>query len=355
MELLLKAEKEERMEYPIGQLARAAHTSARTLRHYDNIGLVSPSRIGSNGYRYYDDRALLRLQRVLLLRELGLGLEAIGTVLAAQDSGARAGGAPGAAESRILEQHRELLLGERQRIEAQIASVDRTIAALRARARDASHAEKGASLMTHNIFEGFDHTQYQSEVEERWGADAYAKSDAWWRGLGERGQQEWQQQVAQLSNDWAESASRGEDPESLAAQALARRHIAWLRGIPGTPAWGGAVGQPEPEQTAEQAAVPAAESKPKSASSRTLEPAWKRVSELKSMPAPERSPGVHETLKSAGPGGSSLPEGLRNYVLGLADMYVADERFAANYGGLEGATFVRDALRFYVKHSAIEA
>ena len=64
------------MEITIQQLAKAAGTTSRTLRHYDSVGLVSPSRIGSNGYRYYDDRSLVRLQRVLLLRELGLGLDA---------------------------------------------------------------------------------------------------------------------------------------------------------------------------------------------------------------------------------------------------------------------------------------
>ena len=90
------------MEITIQQLAKAAGTTSRTLRHYDSVGLVSPSRIGSNGYRYYDDRSLVRLQRVLLLRELGLGLDAIGTVLAAQDAGALAGEQPSDTEARVL-------------------------------------------------------------------------------------------------------------------------------------------------------------------------------------------------------------------------------------------------------------
>ena len=272
------------MEITIQQLAKAAGTTSRTLRHYDSVGLVSPSRIGSNGYRYYDDRSLVRLQRVLLLRELGLGLDAIGTVLAAQDAGALAGEQPSDTEARVLSQHRELLVNERGRLEAQIASVDRTIAALQRASRDdhTHQTEKGESLMAQNIFDGFDHTQYREEVEQRWGADAYRASDRWWRSLGKEGQQEWQQRVAELSRDWSEAASSGEDPRSEAAGELARRHIEWLRGIPGTPA--------------------------------------------------------------AAPGGD-----LNGYVLGLADMYVADERFAANYGGVEGATFVRDALRHYVE------
>ncbi|MCA0380411.1 MAG: TipAS antibiotic-recognition domain-containing protein [Actinobacteria bacterium] len=278
------------MEITIQQLAKAAGTTSRTLRHYDSIGLVAPSRIGSNGYRYYDDRSLVRLQRVLLLRELGLGLDAIASVLAAQDAGALMGERPHDTEARVLSQHRELLLGERLRLEKQIASVDRTIAALRAKPSEAidagdnytDSAEKGESLMTQNMFDGFDHTQYKDEVEERWGANTYAASDRWWRGLGKTGQQEWKQRASELSQDWSEAAARGEDPRSSTASDLARRHIEWLRGVGGTPA--------------------------------------------------------------------SVPGGdLKGYVLGLADMYVADERFAANYGGVEGATFVRDALHHYVE------
>src|SRR5690625_7789618 len=56
------------MEWSIQEIARHAGTTSRTLRHYDDLGLVPPSRIGANGYRYYDETALVRLQRVLLLR-----------------------------------------------------------------------------------------------------------------------------------------------------------------------------------------------------------------------------------------------------------------------------------------------
>ena len=268
-----------RMEYSIQQVAKAAGTTSRALRHYDSIGLVPPSRIGLNGYRYYDDLALVRLQRVLLLRELGLGLDAIGRVLAAQDSQA-SGRSPGEAEAEILARHLELLRQEQRRIESQIGSVERTIAAL---ATTDAHTidDEGAGLMAENMFDGFDHTQYREEVEQRWGADAYAKSDDWWRGLGAEGQADWKRLLAELNGDWARAAQRGEDPASPVAQDLARRHVEWLRGVPHTPA--------------------------------SIE------------------------------GGD-----LAGYVLGLGEMYVTDERFAANYGGAEGAAFVRDALKAYM-------
>ncbi|MFV0435430.1 MAG: MerR family transcriptional regulator [Leucobacter sp.] len=334
------------MEYSIQEVARAAGTTSRTLRHYDSIGLVHPSRIGRNGYRHYDDRALVRLQRVLLLRQLGLGLDAIGEVLAAQDAQAGAGEHPAAAEARILSSHLELLTRERREIEARIGAVERTVAALRREAAGARAAagargadpqgvdsagagsvgagsgsvgagsptsagtdsdgpemtiEEEGDLMSQNMFDGFDHTQYREEVEQRWGADAYAKSDRWWRGMSADEQRAWQERVARLSAEWTAAAERGEDTAGAVAQDLARRHVEWLRGIPQTPAW---------EET--QGASASGSVRPRS----------------------QRA--------------STIDGGLAGYVRGLGEMYVADERFAANYGGTEGATFVRDALAIYV-------
>ncbi|WP_449282423.1 MerR family transcriptional regulator [Leucobacter sp.] len=311
------------MEYSIQEIARAAGVTSRTLRHYDGIGLVTPSRVGDNGYRYYDDRSLVRLQRVLLLRELGLGLDAIGQVLAAQDAqAAGTAGDPAAAEARILTAHLDLLRQERGRIEMQIGSVERTIAALRrAHSGGTSHTAEGEDLMSEKMFEGFDHTRYREEVEQRWGADAYAKSDRWWRGLGEEGQAEWRSRMERLGLDWIEAARRGVDPESPEAQGLARRHVEWLRGIPGTPAW---------EETRSVSSPEFVRPLP--------QPAWE---ETRSVSSPEF---VRPLPQPAAEGGD-----LAGYVRGLAEMYVADERFAANYGGVEGATFVRDALVAYVE------
>lgn len=262
-------------ERSIQEVAKAAGTTSRTLRHYDAIGLVKPSRIGINGYRYYDDRALVRLQRVLLLRELGLGLDTIGRVLEAQDREALPGEEPGAGEARILRSHLTYLTQERGRIDAQIAAVDRTITAL--------EGQQNGDLMSENMFDGFDHTQYRDEVEQRWGADAYAQADSWWRGLGEEGQAAWKARVDELNRAWI-AVAKAEDPSSPVAQDLARRHVEWLSAAAGTPAAGN-------------------------------------------------------------PSNATLAD----YVTGLGEMYVADERFAANYGGTAGAAFVRDALTLYVE------
>lgn len=267
------------MDRSIQEIARLAGTTSRTLRHYDDIGLLPPSRIAHNGYRHYDQAALVRLQRILLLRELGLGLPQIAEVLG---SSAGSGAQARAAEASALEVHLALLRQEQRRMLRQIASVENTIHALR----------EGEGIMAENMFDGFDHTRYKDEVEERWGATAYADGDRWWRGMSADERRDWQQRVAELSSDWAAAAERGIDPASDEAQAIARRHVEWLTSIPGTPASGLRHAQrPDPEAKA--------------------------------------------------------------YVIGLGEMYVADPRFGANYatsdGGTAGAEFVRDTLRIYAE------
>lgn len=248
-------------EWSIQQIAKLAGTTSRTLRHYGELGLLAPSSTGANGYRYYDEASLVRLQRILLLREIGLGLPQIAEILARPTS-----------EESALEGHLAWLREERDRLARQIASVQATIAAMRG----------GERLMAEKMFDGFDHTQYRDEVEERWGADAYAAGDAWWRGMSGDEKAQWQRRTADLGAAWTDAAARGIAADGEEAQALAERHVAWLTGIPGTPA--------------------------------------------------------------AAPHGD-----VKGYVTGLADMYVADPRFATGYGGAAGAEFVRDALQHYAR------
>ncbi|MET0235166.1 MAG: MerR family transcriptional regulator [Kibdelosporangium sp.] len=104
------------VRYSISQVARFAGVTARTLRHYDEIGLLAPSEVGANGYRWYGRAELLRLQRILVLRRLGLKLEKIAEVLAEQ-----------ADEAVALQGHLAELEAERARLEQIIATVRQTV------------------------------------------------------------------------------------------------------------------------------------------------------------------------------------------------------------------------------------
>ncbi|SDZ22338.1 DNA-binding transcriptional regulator, MerR family [Micromonospora pattaloongensis] len=195
------------MEWSIQELARAAGTTSRTLRHYGQLGLLPPTRIGRNGYRYYDRESLLRLQRILLLRELGLGLPAIAEVLDGQRDTAVA-----------LRTHVRLLEQERQRLARQIESVTTTLRRM----------EGGEQLMAEEMFDGFDHTRYAGEVTQRWGRDAWEKGDRWWRSLSDAEKKAFQQQQLDIAADYGRACLAGRSPESDEVQAITRRHVAWL-------------------------------------------------------------------------------------------------------------------------------
>ncbi|MBI5160906.1 MAG: MerR family transcriptional regulator [Micrococcales bacterium] len=242
----------------IQDVAGITGVTSRTLRHYDAIGLLPPTRVAAGGVRWYDDEALVRLQRILLLRALGLGLPAIQQVLDGRRDDLAA-----------LRIHADALRAERDLLDRRIRAVETTV----------RRRQRGEELMAEESFDGFDHREYREEVEARWGSDAWRDSDAWWRSKSPAERAEWQKRQRGLAADWADAARRGLEPASEEAQGLARRHVDWLTAIPGTP------GYPD-------------------------------------GPSPR-------------------------YLAGLADMYVADPRFAANYDG--GAEFVRDALHVYVE------
>lgn len=198
------------MEWSIQEIARTAGTTSRTLRHYGDLGLLRPSRVAANGYRYYDEQALLRLQRILLLRELGLGLPAIAGVLDGGNGPADAVAALGT--------HLELLEQEQQRIGRQIASVRTTLRKLK----------EGEPLMADEVLDGFDHTRYEEEVTRRWGKAAYERGDRWWRSLSETERAGFQRRQRDIAADFAAAHTGGEAPDGERAQEITRRHYAWI-------------------------------------------------------------------------------------------------------------------------------
>jgi len=124
--------------------------TSRTLRHYDAIGLLPPAWVADDGRRHYDEEQLLCLQQILLLRELGLGLQPIGEVLQRQSRSTTV---------EVLQRHREGLLAERRRLGRLVRTVEATIASI----------EQGGTMAAEKFFEGFEHNPYEAEARERWG------------------------------------------------------------------------------------------------------------------------------------------------------------------------------------------
>ena len=134
------------MAWSIAEVARMSGVTSRTLRHYDGIGLLAPAYVGGNGYRYYEVEQLLRLQQILLLRELGLGLSEIADAIGSQ---------PGTVEA--LRRHHARLLAERDRLGVLARTVARTIAEL----EGGDPVTQPKINRPENLFEGFDPSAYE--------------------------------------------------------------------------------------------------------------------------------------------------------------------------------------------------
>lgn len=146
--------------WSIAEVARMSNVTSRTLRHYDAIGLLPPAWVAAGGRRHYGRAELLRLQRILLLRELGLGLPAIAELVREQDARDPA---------EVLLEHRDRLLAERARLLTLARTVETTIESIRT---------EGGGMAAEKLFEGFEHDPYEAQARERYGDEAVDASYA---------------------------------------------------------------------------------------------------------------------------------------------------------------------------------
>jgi DNA-binding transcriptional MerR regulator len=104
-------------EYTVQEMASLAGVSVRTLHHYHHIGLLMPARVGDNGYRYYGDAEVVRLQQILFFRELELPLDRIRELLDRPDLDRVA----------AWRDHRRMLVARRSQLDRLIATLDRQL------------------------------------------------------------------------------------------------------------------------------------------------------------------------------------------------------------------------------------
>jgi DNA-binding transcriptional MerR regulator len=185
--------------------------TVRALHHYDEIGLVKPSQRSPAGYRLYGDHDVLRLQQVLVFRELGVPLDEIAAALdRATDRAA------------LLRKHRQGLVDKRVRIDAMLAAVDTALEAL----------EKGQIMQPVDVkkmFDGFKQEDYADEARERWGTtDAYKESE---RRTKNYGKHEWDairkesEAIYQRIAELMQQGAAANDPAVQAAVEDHRQHI----------------------------------------------------------------------------------------------------------------------------------
>jgi len=207
-----------RTEYTVSQLAEIAGVSVRTLHHYDQIGLLSPAGRTAGGYRIYRRADVLRLQQILLYRELDLPLNEIRAIL----------DQPGYDPLETLRQHREALQQRRGRLDQIIETVERTIRSM---------TEDEMTLSDEELYAGLTPEQaerYPREARQRWGEARVSEAEG---------------RVRKLSKaEWARIGKQGEDatramaaligraPDDPQVQEAVELHHAWIENFYPAPA-----------------------------------------------------------------------------------------------------------------------
>lgn len=202
------------MEYTVQKLSKIAGVSTRTLRYYDEIGILKPARMNSSGYRIYGKEEVGRLQQILFYRELGVSLSDIKNIVTS----------PSFDANRALKEHREKLLVKREQLDLLIANIDKTIAV----------AEEGIIMTDKEKFEGFkqkiiddNERKYGKEIREKYGNKKVDESNNAFKNMTKEQYDEFQKLGEDILKNLKEAFATG-NPAGELAQKTADLHAKWI-------------------------------------------------------------------------------------------------------------------------------
>lgn len=202
------------MEYTIQKLGQMAGVSTRTLRYYDEMGILKPARINSSGYRIYGQREVDLLQQILFYRALELDLASIKEIITS----------PGFDGIKALSAHREKLLEKKEQLNRLLVNLDKSIAA----------AEGRMTMSNREKFEGFKKTiveenekKYGKEVREKYGDEEVEKSNRKILNMTREDYESTEQLAEEIKEKLAEAFRTG-DPSGEQAQKAVDLHRRWL-------------------------------------------------------------------------------------------------------------------------------
>ena len=202
------------MEFTVKKLGTMANVSTRTLRYYDEIGILKPARINSSGYRIYGQSEVDRLQQILFYREMDVSLEQIKEIMASPDF----------EEKEALRKHRSNLLEKRKQLDILIENVENTILS----------KEGNYKMSNKEKFEGFkenlienNEKQYGKEARNKYGEEAVNKSNKILKNMTEEQYAEIEELGKNVINTLEEALKEG-NPSGELAQKAAELHGKWL-------------------------------------------------------------------------------------------------------------------------------
>jgi DNA-binding transcriptional MerR regulator len=198
--------------FTVHQVSKLAGISRRTLHYYDEIGLLKPARKGANGYRYYDDVALLRLQQIMLYRALDMPLDRIRRILGRRDFDAL----------RAMETHAEELRKRIRHMKRLIGLAESAILHLK--------GEKAMSPM--QMFEPFSEEQqadYEMEAMRMYDPATVKASVIQWKAYSPAEKQKIGEEGNAVYRDFLLALPRGAaSPEARACVERWRRHLEYF-------------------------------------------------------------------------------------------------------------------------------
>ncbi|PMC35920.1 MerR family transcriptional regulator [Bacillus sp. UMB0899] len=202
------------MEYTIQKLAELSGVSTRTLRYYDELGILKPARINSSGYRIYGQHEVNLMQQILFYRELGLQLTQIKDIV----------NDPAFDFSKALHEHREQLLDKRSQLDQLIANVEKTIA----------QSEGRMKMTDKEKFEGFkqkalkeNEDKYGNEIREKYGEETVKQSNEKFMNMSQEDYEE-SVRIESEMREMLSNAMKSGDPAGELAQKAAELHKKWL-------------------------------------------------------------------------------------------------------------------------------
>lgn len=202
------------MEYSVNGLAKLAGVTPRTIRHYDEIDLLKPARINSSGYRIYGSLQVDLLQQIMFYRELGFELDKIKEII--QN--------PNFDKQSALQIHQGNLIKKRDRLNALIATVEKTILS----------AERNIDMSDSEKFEGFknrlieeNEEKYGDEIREKYGDDTIDQSNKRFRNMTKEQFDEMTKLGEDLIDEFVKAFGEN-DPSGETAQNAADMHRRWL-------------------------------------------------------------------------------------------------------------------------------
>jgi DNA-binding transcriptional MerR regulator len=202
------------VEYTVKKLSNLANITARTLRYYDEIGILKPARINSSGYRIYGEDQIDKLQQILFYRELGVELEMIREIITATTFDG--------VES--LKVHHKKLLDKKKQLELLIENVEKTIA-----------MKEGRIIMTDKErFEGFkqkliddNKKKYGNELIGKYGNEVVASSNLKLKNMSKKKYDEVEKLEDEVNSSLKEAFEQG-DSSSQLAQKVCELHKKWI-------------------------------------------------------------------------------------------------------------------------------